>query len=108
MFSDGLKDYIEHLSYVTNGLHIGFFELMGSTVVYLFHSFLKALTYMFTFQWVFAFRDLPVMFRQNYHLVFQGKSILDEGLLEPNFYPILNTKESKQLLTVFAQADAIG
>lgn len=100
MFSTALKDYVEQLSYLTSSSSIGLFSFVGGTVNYVFHSIVFILRYFITFQWLFGFQELPTIFRQSYHAIFEGKNLLQQGLLEPNFYPILNQGlESKHLIT---------
>ena len=100
MLSAALKDYVDQLSYLVDTSSFDVLNFIGTTVSYLFHSLVFIIRYVITFQWLFAFQELPTSFRQNYHMIFQGKNIMQEGLLEPNFYPILNAgQESKHFIT---------
>lgn len=102
MFGAALKDYVEQLSYLTDTSGIGLFSAIGGTVVYLFHSIVFIVRYFLTFQWLFAFHELPASFKQSFSVILEGKNVVKAGLgLEPNFYPILNAEslDSKRLIT---------
>ena len=102
MFGEAMKDYVAQLGYITETANTGVYGFIGNAFAYVFHSTCFAATYLFTFQWLTHFQELPATFRQNYHVIISGKNVVKAGLgLEPNFYPILNTSalDSKHLLT---------
>lgn len=92
MFAQALKDYVDHLNYfVEGGAGVGILETIWGSVTFAGQSLIFMITYLITFQWLWHWQELPALFRENYHVVLQGKNILKSSLkLEPEFYPILN------------------
>ena len=92
MFAQVLKDYVDHLNYfVEGGAGVGWGATVWGSITFVGQSLVFMITYLVTFQWLWHWQELPAIFRENYHVVLEGKNVLKSSLtLEPEFYPILN------------------
>nr|AOC61636.1 hypothetical chloroplast RF1 [Gloeotilopsis planctonica] len=92
-FANALKDYADQLNDLAVFFHdnFTFFVFLKSLFVYLFNSVKLGLVYIFSFQWLTDFIELPCNFKFNYISILKGDN-LAETYVNPTFFEFLEPK----------------
>lgn len=104
MFSDLFKDYVTEISTYTSGNNSELTGFLMGSIAYFWESSVDTLTCIVTFQWLRHVHELPILLRETYAMVIEGRLIVKNGLVSsPDFYTMLTTPryDSKNLVTGF-------
>ena len=102
MFSDLFKDYVTEITTYAGSTDSAVGNFLIGNIAFFWQGLVSTVTSIVTFQWLSHVHELPILLRESYVALIEGRFIARNGLVaSPDFYTMLTTQygDSKNLIT---------